>query len=337
MEDNFISKVRAAVGCYGMSDGAATICAALSGGADSVSLLLALCALKDELGVEIAACHLNHGLRGGESDADERFCWELCERLLVPLYSKKINVAELVQKHESLEEAARRARYAFFGEALERFGEKCVLATAHSANDNAETVLLNLTRGTGLLGLCGIPPVRVFGDLGEHRVIRPLIGCTRSEIEQYLNGAGQDYVTDKTNLSEDYTRNKLRRRVLPELAAINPSVVSTIGRMTENLRADSVFLQSLAKKAFEETREGRGWNAASIARLPPPIRARVVREILLQGGVEPSALRIDTAIGMLENRSARFNPCKDRFFTIRKGICFVEKITQNYRKQSDRE
>lgn len=319
-----------------MLDGAVRVCAALSGGADSVSLLLALCALKDELSVEVAACHLNHGLRGGESDADERFCRELCERLCVPLYSKKINVSELVQKHESVEEAARRARYAFFEEALERFGEKCVLATAHSANDNAETVLLNLTRGTGLLGLCGIPPVRGFGGSGERRVIRPLIGCTRGEIERYLSGAGQDFVTDKTNLSEDYTRNKLRRRVLPELAAINPSVVSTIGRMTETLRGDSAFLQSLAEKALEETREGRGWNAAAVAKLPPPIRARVIREILLQGGVEPSALRIDTAIGLLENRSARFNPCKDRFFTIRKGICFVEKVKQNYRKQFDK-
>lgn len=337
MDDNFISKVRAAVGCYGMLNGAAAVCAALSGGADSVSLLLALCVLKDEFSVEVAACHLNHGLRGGESDADEIFCRELCERLCVPLYSKKINVSELVQKHESVEEAARRARYAFFEEALERFGEKCVLATAHSANDNAETVLLNLTRGTGLLGLCGIPPVRGLGGSGERRVIRPLIGCTRGEIERYLSGAGQNFVTDKTNLSEDYTRNKLRLRVLPELAAINPSVVSTIGRMTETLRGDSAFLQSLAEKALEETREGRGWNAAAVAKLPPPIRARVIREILLQGGVEPSALRIDTAIGLLENRAARFNPCKDRFFTIRKGICFVEKVTQNYRKKFDRE
>lgn len=332
INDGFVSKVRSAIAEHTMTSGSNCVCAALSGGADSVSLLRALCELSGGLGLEITACHLNHGLRGEESDSDERFCRELCERLGVSLYAKKINVSELVQKHESIEEAARRVRYAFFEEALEHFGGNSVLATAHNANDNAETVLLNLTRGTGLLGLCGIPPVRELGMSGK-RVIRPLLYCTRVEIEEYLRTLGQNFVTDKTNLSEDYTRNKLRRRVLPELEALNPSVVGGIGRMTDNLRADSDFLEALADKALIETREGRGWNALAIAALSQPIKARVVRKILLQGGVEPSALRIETAISLLLERSARFNPCKNRFFTIRKGICFVEKAVQNYRSK----
>lgn len=308
------------------------VCVALSGGADSVSLLLAMRGLSGELGAEICACHLNHGMRGEESDQDERFCRELCERTGTALYAKKIGVFEIVQKHESTEEAARRARYGFFEEALEHFGGgECVLATAHNANDNAETVLLNLTRGTGLKGLCGIPPVRRFG--GGRRVIRPLIRCERAEIEEYLRGLGQGYVTDRTNLSEDYTRNKMRRRVLTELAEINPSIAGVIGRMTRNLRTDSDFLEALAENAIAETREGRGWNAAAISKLPAPIKARVVARILSGGGVEPSALRIDTAIGLLCKRSARFNPCKNKFFTIRKGICFVEDIVQNYRNR----
>lgn len=331
MKDDFVSKVRFAIAEHAMLRGESRVCAALSGGADSVSLLRSLRELSGELGAEITACHLNHGLRGEESDGDERFCRDLCERLGVPFYSKKIDVSELVQKHESTEEAARRARYAFFEEALERFG--CgVLATAHNANDNAETVLLNLTRGTGLLGLCGIPPVRELGASGK-LVIRPLLYITRGEVEEYLGGLGQDYVTDKTNLSEDYTRNKLRRRVLPELEIINPSAAGVIGRMTDKLRLDSDFLEGLADKAFNETREGRGWNALAVAALPQPIKARVVRKILRQGGVEPSALRIDTAISLLSERSARFNPCKNRFFTIRKGICFVEKVEQRYRNK----
>lgn len=306
------------------------VCAALSGGADSVSLLRALLTLSDELGVDVSACHLNHGLRGEESDADERFCRDLCQKLNVPFYSKKTDVADLVQKHESTEEAARRVRYAFFEEAMERFGG--VLATAHNANDNAETVLLNLTRGTGLSGLCGIPPARELGATGK-RVIRPLLYVTRGEVERYLGELGQDYVTDRTNLSEDYTRNKLRHRVLPQLEDINPSVVGVIGRMSGILREDSEFLESLADKALAESRVGRGWNAAALSALPPPIKARAVRKILQQGGVEPSALRIETAISLLPQRSARFNPCKDRFFTIRKGICFVEKVEQHYRNK----
>lgn len=333
MDNNFIAKVITAIADHGMLYGEKCVCAALSGGADSVSLLTALCSLKDELGVEVCACHLNHGLRGADSDSDEQFCRELCERLGVPLYSKRIDVAALVQKHESVEEAARKVRYTFFEEALEHFGGN-VLATAHNANDNAETVLLNLTRGTGLKGLCGIPPVRRFGQSGERRVIRPLIYCERGEIEAHLRSIEQGYVTDKTNLSEDYTRNKIRRRVLTELSEINPSIVSVVGRMTRNLRTDSEFLDGLARKALEETREGRGWNALSLSKLPEPIRARCVRKILINGGIEPSALRIDTAISLLEKRSARFNPCKDCFFTIRKGVCFVEHIVQNYRRKA---
>lgn len=326
----FLDKVRATVSELDMLSEGERVCVALSGGADSVSLIIALHELCNRLGSELSACHLNHGLRGEESDRDERFCRELCVRLGVPFYSKRVNVSELANKHESTEQAARRVRYEFFEEALTRFGAK-TLATAHNANDNAETVLLNLTRGTGLKGLCGIPPVRAFGQ--GFKVVRPLICCERSEIETFLSERGQASVTDATNLSEDYTRNKIRRRVLPELTGINPSVLAVIGRMTGNLREDSVFLESLAEKALEKAQEGRGWNAAELAKLPNPIRARAVRRILISGGIEPSALRIETAISLLERRSARYNPCKDRFFTIRKGICFVENIKQNYRNK----
>ena len=325
--DNFIEKVRSALAEYDMLGGEKRVCAALSGGADSVSLLLVLRQLQAESGAELCACHLNHGLRGEESDADERFCRELCERLQIPFYSEKVSVSANVSKHESLEEAARRLRYDFFARALGRF-ECGVLATAHNANDNAETVLLNLTRGTALKGLCGIPPARTFG--GKFRVIRPLIRCTRGEIEEFLRERGQGYVTDATNLSEDYTRNRVRLRVLPELSEINPSISATIGRMTEKLRGDSDFLESLAEKALDEVREGRGWNALKLSELPLPIGSRAIRKILTDGGIEPSSLRIDTAMSLLTKRSARFNPCKDHFFTIRKGVCFVEKITQDY-------
>lgn len=325
--DNFVEKVCSALTEHNMLNGEKRVCAALSGGADSVSLMLAMRELQTENGMEIYACHLNHGLRGAESDGDERFCRELCESLRIPFYSEKIDVSSDVSKHESLEEAARRLRYDFFERALSHF-ECAVLATAHNANDNAETVLLNLTRGTALKGLCGIPPVRNFG--GGFRVIRPLIRCTRVEIEEYLRVSGQSYVTDKTNLSEDYTRNRIRLRVLPELSEINQSIAATIGRMTEKVRGDSDFLDSLAEKALDDAREGRGWNALKLSELPPPIGSRAVRKILSDGGIEPSSLRIDTAMNLLTKRSARFNPCKDHFFTIRKGVCFVEKITQNY-------
>lgn len=328
----FIEKVKRADADYGMFGGAA-VCAALSGGADSVSLLLALRELSAERGFALSACHLNHGLRGEESDRDQRFCGELCARLGVPLYSRRIAVTELAEKHESLEETARRVRYDFFRDALNALGGNAVLATAHTANDNAETVLINMTRGTGLAGLCGIPPVR---GLGEFRVVRPLIYCTRAEVEEFLFECGQNFVTDRTNLSEEYTRNKIRRRMLMEILDINPSAIETLGRMTRNLREDNAFLEELAEKALAENRTGRGYNAAELAKLPRPIRSRVVRKILADGGIEPSSLRINTAAELLSKRSARYNPCKDRFFTIRKGVCFVEKIEQHYSRFNEK-
>lgn len=329
---DFIEKVRRADSDYGMF-GSAAVCAALSGGADSVSLLLALRELSEESGFALSACHLNHGLRGEESDRDMRFCEELCERLQIPLTARKINVAALAEKHESVEETARRVRYGFFREALSALGENAVLATAHTANDNAETVLINMTRGTGLAGLCGIPPVR---SLGEFKVVRPLIYCTRADVEEFLAARGQDFVTDRTNLSEEYTRNKIRRRVLSEILEINPSALETLGRMTKTLREDNAFLEEQAAKALADNRAGRGYNAAELSRLPAPIRSRAVRRILAEGGIEPSALRINTAAELLTKRSARYNPCKDRFFTIRKGVCYVENIEQHYRRFNEK-
>ncbi|MBD5130802.1 MAG: tRNA lysidine(34) synthetase TilS [Ruminococcaceae bacterium] len=329
---DFIEKVKRADSVYEMFNGG-TVCAALSGGADSVSLLLALKELSEESGFALAACHLNHGLRGGESDRDQYFCEELCARLGVPLDSRKISVSEYAEKHESLEETARRVRYDFFREVLGAFGGNAVLATAHTANDNAETVLINMTRGTGLAGLCGIPPVR---GLGEFRVVRPLIYCTRAEVEEFLGARGQDFVTDSTNLLKEYTRNKIRQRVLTEILEINPSALETIGRMTKNLREDNAFLEEMAAKALAENRTERGYNAAELAKLPSPIRSRAVRKILAEGGIEPSSLRINMAASMLTKRSARYNPCKDRFFTIRKGVCFVENIEQHYRRFNEK-
>lgn len=307
----------------GLNTRADTIVCALSGGADSVCLLTALNALSGELGFKTAACHLNHGLRGEESDADEAFCVRLCERLGTELFHRKINVAEFSEKHQSAEETARKVRYGFFDEALEHFGERAVIATAHNADDNAETVLLNLIRGTGLRGLCGIPRER-------DRVIRPLINIRRDEIEKFLAGIGQDYVTDSTNLSEKYTRNKIRRSIIPLIREINPSFSETTARMTETLRDDEKYLDRAAEDALEKLSEGNGWDALGLSRLPDPVKARAVKKILRGGGIEPSKLRIDTAIGLLKKRGARYNPCKNKFFTIRKGICFTEDIEQHF-------
>ena len=319
----FVDKVRAALGEFSAMKTAKTVVCGLSGGADSTALLLAVKELSEELGFAAAACHLNHGLRGEESDGDERFCTELCERLGIPLYKRHESVRDYAEKHESLEETARKVRYDFFEDALAFFGENSVLATAHNANDNAETVLLNLIRGTGLRGLCGIPTER-------GRIIRPLLDIPRAEIEEFLVENEQNYVTDKTNFSVIYTRNKVRAKILPEIIEINPSFLNTISRMTKNLRTDEDFFDNAAEKILAESKVEKGYSADKIDACPEPIKMRAVKKILSDGGIEPSALRIKTAVSLLKRRSARYNPCKNRFFTIRKGVCFIEKTEQHF-------
>lgn len=317
--NDFTEKVFESVRKFKVSYDFTNVAVALSGGADSVSLLCALSESADLLGITLCACHLNHGLRGAESDRDEEFCKSLCQKLQIPIYTKRVDVKTLQNKHEGIENAARRARYAFFRKIHESTG--AVIATAHTASDNAETVLLNLTRGTGLRGLCGIPPRREF-------IIRPLLNITREDVERYLETLEQDFVTDRTNLSTDYTRNKIRLNVIPRLEEINPAFAKSVTRMCEAAREDCEFLEELAERALTETESGRGYDASKIHALPEAVKSRVVRKILEDGGIEPSALRINTAKSLLNQRSARFNPCKNRYFTIRKGIAFVEQVEQ---------
>ena len=223
---------------------------AFSGGADS-SLLLHLLAhyLKDSR-VSLAACHLNHLIRGEEAFRDERFAEETAKKLGVPFYSKRVDIPALCKDGGSVEETARRERYAFFDEIAERSGKNTVIATAHNADDNLETVLFNLVRGTGIAGLCGIPPVR------EGKYVRPLIFYSSAEIRSLADVLNIPYVTDSTNLETDYTRNKLRHLVIPYLRELNPSAERSVMRMCEGLREDDDFINACALGFLEENGNG---------------------------------------------------------------------------------
>ena len=336
---DFLDNIRSALAEYKMIEKGDAVVAALSGGADSVSLLHALTELSGELGITVSACHVNHHLRGAEADADMHFCEELCQRLGVELRVLEADVASMQQKHESLEECARRVRYDFFAEVSR--GKK--LATAHNSNDCAETVLLNLMRGTGLKGLCGVPPVR-------GNIIRPLIFCTRDEVEEYCRSRGLTWVTDKTNLSTDYTRNKIRHIILPEMLKINGSLFGTMNLMELSLREDSDFLDNMARQALSESEttirlklpaedgaepswENRpGWKSDALAALPKPVQSRAIKLILNSGGIEPSALRINTARDIIAAGRGKFNPCRGKFFVVRRGVAYIEQAEQHYRK-----
>ena len=194
---------------------------ALSGGADSVSLLFVLKHLEHELGIGVEAAHCNFHLRGAESVRDEEFCKQLCERLSVPLHLIHFDTQAYADLHRvSIEMAARDLRYGYF-ENLRRDIEAHDICVAHHRDDSVETVLLNLVRGTGLRGLRGIQP-------RNGNIIRPLLSLSREDIVQYLGALGESFVTDSTNLHNDVKRNKIRLDVMPLLRELNPSVSQSI-------------------------------------------------------------------------------------------------------------
>lgn len=232
----------------------------VSGGPDSTALLRAIL----DLGGEPAVLHVHHGLRGGEADADEAFVRSLCEQLGLRFEARRLSLSE----ESNLQARAREERYRVAEKLAGEIGASAI-ATGHTADDVAETVLMNLARGAGLRGLSGIPPRR-------GRVVRPLIEVSREQVVGYLESLGQSYRTDSTNLAPKYARNRLRLEVLPLLEAMYPGASRNISRAAGLLREDLEALEALAAAAVEE----RGEEVA------------VVREKLAHPALLPHALRL---------------------------------------------
>ena len=235
-------KIAEADRAYSLFSPASGVLVAVSGGADSVALLAALKEFYPEL--PLFVCHVNHKLRPGEAERDAAFVEQLCRSMEIPFELCEADVgAYAAREGLSTELAARNIRYDCFEKVCRRRGLSFV-ATAHTASDNAETVLYNLTRGSGLAGLAGIPPKRRLAD--GILLVRPLIFVTRAEIEEFLERRGQTFVTDSTNLTEDYTRNYFRHRVLPLLKKVNPSFEEGLKNTCHALRDAQIFLEKTA-------------------------------------------------------------------------------------------
>jgi len=226
-------KIAAAIDEYTLISPGDNILSALSGGKDSVCLTHFLVNNSGKYGIKVSACHLNHMIRGAEADRDEAFSAKLCVDLGIPFFSEKRNVPEKAEREsKSVEEAARDERYAFFLELAERHGFGKI-ATAHTLSDQCETIIFNFIRGRGLSGMAGIPPARRSGDL---TIIRPLIGVTSEEVELYLSSYGLSHVTDSTNDDTDYSRNLIRREIVPLMKRINPSLPSAAEYISADAR-----------------------------------------------------------------------------------------------------
>lgn len=280
---------------YGMLRGADRVVCALSGGADSVCLADVMLSLGPKLGVRVECAHYNHLLRGEESRRDEDFVRAWCSERGVECHVASGDAAAYARAENlGVEEAARTLRYAF----LEGLGDEGTrIATAHQADDQAETMLLNLVRGSGLKGLGGIPPVR-------GRVIRPLLAVTRQEILAYLRERRLAYVEDSSNADTSFRRNRLRHEVLPLLRELNPAFSEACGRTARLLREDEALLTGLAEGAVSAEGGDAVLRVQELRAMPGPLEARALRLALGRFGLQPE----EKHIAELRKLAASANP-----------------------------
>ena len=244
----------------------------VSGGADSMCLLEVMRHLSYEYGFEIAVAHYNHELRGDESDRDETFVLDVCEEHGIPFYSGRGDVAGFAKKRGlGIEEAARDMRYEFFYSTAEAVGAQRI-ATAHTIDDNAETMIINLVRGAGTNGMSGIPPVR-------GPVIRPLLRVSRDEVMAFIDDRDIPYVEDSTNAIDIFTRNKVRRSIIPLIRDLNPRFNEAASTASEIFRADEDFISDVANLFINDCCIGLTTNAEGLAVLPFSVSSRVIRKL----------------------------------------------------------
>ncbi len=299
------------------------VLAAFSGGADSTALVVMLNELSRTLGFELAAAHFNHGIRGESADGDQDFCRSLCERLEIPFFTEKGDVPAFAKERDlSIETAARLLRYRFLYKVCAEFKADSI-ATAHHSEDNAESILMHILRGSGLAGICGmksrnerpvIPIEMLFDEAGSYKartekagsgcealrslkekneakiasaaVIRPLLGFKKAELIAFLLDRGVPWQTDDTNFTGDTARNLLRLNIMPRIVqGINKNAVNNIIRLGEIASEDEAYLDSLARSALDGARAGGGYSVKALYTLPPPIKKRAVRLALFENGV----------------------------------------------------
>ncbi len=277
----FLSAVEAAIHHYHMLDEGDTVLVGVSGGPDSVALLHSLVTLGPKWSLRLVIAHLNHQLRGAIADQEAAFVGRLAASLGIPCEIGSKNVAEYGAEHRlSLQEAARVVRYAFYDEVAAKYSASKI-ALGHHADDNAESILMHLLRGTGPLGLTGIPPVR------HGRIIRPLIGLIRKDILAFLELGGFEYMRDHSNIDTKYLRNRIRHELLPHLKErYNPNTVSALNRLASILRDEEDFWDQEVRRTLQDlvldhTPDRLSLMTRGLPDLHPALLRRLVRHAVL--------------------------------------------------------
>ncbi|GMB10986.1 MAG: tRNA lysidine(34) synthetase TilS [Candidatus Improbicoccus devescovinae] len=267
----FEQKIIETIEEFGMFDNLTNLIVGVSGGSDSISLLYFLFNYSKIRNINLYAAHVNHNLRKEESDRDQFFVKNFCDNLKIKLFIKSIEINEIRKhQHTGIEECGRNARYDFFKKISNNLCNSKI-ATAHTLSDSIETIIFNFARGTGLKGMCGIPAVR-------ENIIRPMIKVTKDDIKNYIKSNNISYISDSSNFSVDYARNKIRLTVIPVLKEINSSFDKNSSRFINQVQKDDFFLCNIAKKEMRYL--NNNFNIFSIRNIPEAIRSRVLKLIL---------------------------------------------------------
>lgn len=306
--DNIREKVKLFFVKYNLLTGEFPILVAFSGGYDSMCLLDAVSNLTDN----IIAIHLNHNWRGEESDREELSCKEFCSAKNIRFYSEKLSSG--VKKTET---AAREARYEFFRRCAQKYNSSAVL-TAHNANDNAETLIYRIAKGTGLKGLCGISEVR---DI----YYRPLLDIKRDEIEEYCMSHNLSPNSDSSNENTDYKRNLIRKNILPLMAKITPAALDMINSLSNNAKLDNEIIEEYLKTLVEP------YSAANFLNYSRALQTRLIYELFDKNGIEPDRGKIERAVNFVHenkvSKSGKTLSVSEKFFLFANciEIKFIEK------------
>ncbi|MDR2817197.1 MAG: tRNA lysidine(34) synthetase TilS [Oscillospiraceae bacterium] len=293
----------------------------VSGGIDSVSLLhfLVNYTLERDLKLNLLACHINHEIRGEEAKRDEMFVAKFCGELRVEFFVRHANIPQMAKNQKlSVEECARKERYRILGELAKEL--KAKIATAHTLNDSMETFFLNIGRGTGLCGMCGIPPVR-------DNIIRPFILVSRKEIERYAKENALSHIEDSSNNDTGYTRNFIRQCIVPRFYDLNASFEPLFRRMCRNLQEDEKFIAEHAEKIWANISLSAGkYDLSSIKSLHNSLKFRVVKKILEDAGVPCDEAKIKLIEQMIESGNGKLAVGKDLFIRASESFLTVEKV-----------
>ncbi|MEE1279732.1 MAG: tRNA lysidine(34) synthetase TilS [Oscillospiraceae bacterium] len=307
------SKALSTLRRFNMLERGDRVIAAVSGGADSMALLCFLLEIKEEYSLSISVCHVNHLLRGEEAERDQNFVRDFCDKNALPFYLLRCDISSLAKERGiGFEECGRDVRYGFFDETAKKLGG-AKIATAHTLSDCSETLIFNLARGTSPAGLASIAPIR-------GNIIRPLIECTRNEVEYFLASISQKYITDSTNSDTAYTRNFIRAEIIPALKKLNPSFEAAVQNLTELSREDSHFIKEKSDELYAAISKNGGIDRNLFLKADKALRRRIIAKLFTENNVMLQKKTVDEILAAAENGDFCINVKKDTFIVCRDSV-----------------